>query len=300
MKERIAADFKDLQSYICSELEKYDGYGQFQQDTWSRQEGGGGRTNTISNGKIIEKGGVAFSEVFGEVTQEMKKQLGTQGDSFFATGVSIVLHPHSPHVPIIHMNVRYFELDNGNYWFGGGIDLTPHYVIPRQAALFHHDLKKICDNYNLEFYQKFKRWADDYFFNTHRNETRGIGGIFFDHLSEENSDLTKESLFEFCKDLGKAFPHIYQKQIDIAQNTEIHEKHLEWQRLRRGRYVEFNLVHDRGTKFGLVSGGRTESILLSMPPVANWVYSYQAKENSDEQLTLSWLKKDVDWLSFIN
>ena len=300
MKERIAADFKELQSYICSELEKYDGNGQFQQDTWTRKEGGEGRTNTISNGKIIEKGGVAFSEVFGEVTQEMKKQLGTQGDSFFATGVSIVLHPHSPHVPIIHMNVRYFELDNGNYWFGGGIDLTPHYVIPRQAALFHHDLKKICDNYNLEFYQKFKRWADDYFFNTHRNETRGIGGIFFDHLSEENSDMTKESLFEFCKDLGKAFPHIYQKQIDLAQNAEIHEKHLEWQRLRRGRYVEFNLVHDRGTKFGLVSGGRTESILLSMPPVANWVYSYQAKENSDEQLTLSWLKKDVDWLSFIN
>ena len=300
MKERIAADFKELQSYICSELEKYDGNGQFQQDTWTRKEGGEGRTNTISNGKIIEKGGVAFSEVFGEVTQEMKKQLGTQGDSFFATGVSIVLHPHSPHVPIIHMNVRYFELDNGNYWFGGGIDLTPHYVIPRQAALFHHDLKKICDKYNLEFYQKFKGWADDYFFNTHRNETRGIGGIFFDHLSEENSDLTKESLFEFCKDLGKAFPHIYQKQIDLAQNAEIHEKHLEWQRLRRGRYVEFNLVHDRGTKFGLVSGGRTESILLSMPPVANWVYSYQAEENSDEQLTLGWLKKDVDWLSFIN
>ena len=300
MKERIAADFKELQSYICSELEKYDGYCQFQQDTWTRKEGGEGRTNTISNGKIIEKGGVAFSEVFGEVTQEMKKQLGTQGDSFFATGVSIVLHPHSPHVPIIHMNVRYFELDNGNYWFGGGIDLTPHYVIPRQAALFHHDLKKICDKYNLEFYQKFKGWADDYFFNTHRNETRGIGGIFFDHLSEENSDMTKESLFEFCKDLGKAFPHIYQKQIDLAQNAEILEKHLEWQRLRRGRYVEFNLVHDRGTKFGLVSGGRTESILLSMPPVANWVYSYQAEENSDEQLTLSWLKKDVDWLSFIN
>ena len=300
MKERIAADFKELQSYICSELEKYDGNGQFQQDIWTRKEGGGGMTNTISNGKIIEKGGVAFSEVFGEVTQEMKKQLGTQGDSFFATGVSIVLHPHSPHVPIIHMNVRYFELDNGNYWFGGGIDLTPHYVIPRHAALFHHDLKKICDNYNLEFYQKFKGWADEYFFNTHRNETRGIGGIFFDHLSEENSDLTKESLFEFCKDLGKAFPHIYQKQIDLAQNAEIHEKHREWQRLRRGRYVEFNLVHDRGTKFGLVSGGRTESILLSMPPVANWVYSYQAEENSDEQLTLSWLKKDVDWLSFIN
>ena len=300
MKEKISSEFKNLQSYICSELEKYDGSGQFKQDSWIREEGGGGRTNTISNGKIIEKGGVAFSEVFGVVTHEMKKQLGAQGDSFFATGVSIVLHPYSPHVPIIHMNVRYFELDNGTYWFGGGIDLTPHYVIPTQAASFHNELKNICDNYNSEFYQKFKSWADDYFFNAHRNETRGVGGVFFDHLSHENSGLTKESIFEFCKDLGKAFPHIYQKQIVLGENMKVHEKHQEWQNLRRGRYVEFNLVHDRGTKFGLVSGGRTESILLSMPPVANWVYSYQAEQNSAEEQTLNWLKKDIDWLSFID
>jgi coproporphyrinogen III oxidase len=191
-------------------------------------------------------------------------------------------------------------LDNGNYWFGGGIDLTPHYVIPTQAASFHNELKNICDKYNSDFYQKFKSWADDYFFNAHRNETRGIGGIFFDHLSHENSGLTKESIIEFCKDLGKAFPHIYQKQIVLGENIEVNDKHLEWQRLRRGRYVEFNLVHDRGTKFGLVSGGRTESILLSMPPVANWVYSYQAEKNSAEEQTLNWLKKDIDWLSYLD
>lgn len=300
MKEKIASEFKNLQAYICNELEKYDGFGQFKQDTWVRNEGGGGRTNTLSNGKIIEKGGVAFSEVFGDVTYEMKKQLGTEGDSFFATGVSIVLHPHSPHIPIIHMNVRYFELDNGNYWFGGGIDLTPHYVIPKHAALFHKELKQLCDAYSPEFYQKFKLWADDYFFNTHRNETRGVGGVFFDHISDKNSLLSKDSLFEFCLTLGRAFPRIYNSQILLGEGLEVKDEHQEWQRLRRGRYVEFNLVHDRGTKFGLVSGGRTESILLSMPPVANWVYSYQADKNSAEEKTLNWLKKDIDWISFLD
>ena len=300
MKEKIASEFKDLQSYICTELEKYDGLGKFKEDVWQRVEGGGGRTNTLVDGKYIEKGGVAFSEVYGEVTQEMKKQLGTEGNSFFATGVSIVLHPQSPHIPIIHMNVRYFELDNGTYWFGGGIDLTPHYVIPRQAALFHIELKQICDHYDSSFYSKFKVWADDYFFIPHRNETRGVGGIFFDHLSERNTILSKENLFEFCKELGKSFPRIYNEQIRLGATVEIKDEHLEWQRIRRGRYVEFNLVHDRGTKFGLVSGGRTESILLSMPPVANWVYNYHAIENSPEEQTLKWLKKDINWLSFLN
>jgi coproporphyrinogen III oxidase len=300
MKEKIASEFKDLQSYICTELEKYDGLGKFKEDVWQRVEGGGGRTNTLVDGKYIEKGGVAFSEVYGEVTQEMKKQLGTEGNSFFATGVSIVLHPQSPHIPIIHMNVRYFELDNGTYWFGGGIDLTPHYVIPRQAAFFHNELKQICDHFDSSFYSKFKIWADDYFFIPHREETRGVGGIFFDHLSERNTILSKENLFEFCKELGKSFPRIYNEQIRLGATVEIKDEHLEWQRIRRGRYVEFNLVHDRGTKFGLVSGGRTESILLSMPPVANWVYNYHAIENSPEEQTLKCLKKDINWLSFLN
>jgi coproporphyrinogen III oxidase len=191
-------------------------------------------------------------------------------------------------------------LNSGKYWFGGGIDLTPHYVNKEAAILFHQGLKQKCDAYHPDFYLKFKPWADEYFSLPHRNELRGIGGIFFDHLSERNTILSKENLFEFCKELGKAFPHIYNEQIRLGASVDIKDEHLEWQRIRRGRYVEFNLVHDRGTKFGLVSGGRTESILLSMPPVANWVYNYHAIENSPEEQTLKWLKKDINWLSFLN
>lgn len=298
MRSLIQEKFKNLQQYICSQLELIDGGGvSFRQDIWHRSEGGGGQTNTISNGNYLEKGGVAFSAVHGDVTAEMKKQLGTEGESFFATGVSIVLHPHSPHIPIIHMNVRYFELDNGTYWFGGGIDLTPHYVIKSLAVQFHQDLKKVCDSFDSEFYSKFKAWADDYFFIGHRNETRGVGGIFFDHLSHNNCNLSKEKLLEFCIELGTLFPRIYEKQIKAGKEKSISHDHKQWQFLRRGRYVEFNLVHDRGTKFGLVSGGRTESILLSMPPTANWEYSYEPVENSEEYKTLSFLKKGIDWLN---
>ena len=183
-KENIAQSFRDLQDRICQRMEAVDGKSKFQEDLWTRPEGGGGRTRIISGEGIIEKGGVNFSEVHGEVTEMMKKNTEIDGDSFFATGVSIVIHPHSPHIPIIHMNVRYFELDNGKYWFGGGIDLTPHYIKPGQAKEFHLGLKAICDKYDSSFYPKFKTWADDYFFIKHRNETRGIGGIFFDRLNE--------------------------------------------------------------------------------------------------------------------
>lgn len=300
MRELIQSEFKKLQEFICTQLEISDGLSTFQMDEWNREEGGGGRTNTIVQGNIIEKGGVAFSAVHGPVTEEMKKQLGTKGSNFFATGVSIVLHPHSPHIPIIHMNVRYFELDNGTYWFGGGIDLTPHYIIPERAAIFHEKLKEICDAFDPSFYGTFKKWADEYFFIGHRNETRGIGGIFFDHQSHENTQLTKDQLFNFCLALGKAFPFLYQTQIEMGKKTEISDSHKKWQMLRRGRYVEFNLVHDRGTKFGLVSGGRTESILLSMPPVANWEYDYQPLKDSQEEFTLTHLKKEIDWISFRN
>jgi coproporphyrinogen III oxidase len=297
MKDFIHAEFKNLQEYICNQLEYFDGKGKFQMDDWKREEGGGGRTNTIANGNIIEKGGVAFSAVHGSVTSEMKKQLGTAGDSFFATGVSIVLHPKSPHIPIIHMNVRYFELDNGTYWFGGGIDLTPHYVTPDRASIFHLKLKEICDSFDLSFYQTFKNWADDYFFIGHRNETRGVGGIFFDHQSHENTSLPKEKILEFCLALGKAFAQLYHTQIELGKDELVTEQQKKWQLMRRGRYVEFNLVHDRGTKFGLVSGGRTESILLSMPPVANWEYDFKPEKESPEEFTLNQLKKGIDWIS---
>jgi coproporphyrinogen III oxidase len=296
-KQAISAQFKDLQQYICQYLEKVDGKSKFKDDLWVRAEGGGGRTCTIAEGRVIEKGGVAFSEVHGPVSEVMKAQLGLNGDSFFATGVSIVLHPSNPHVPIIHMNVRYFELDSGECWFGGGIDLTPHYIVPEQAVQFHHGLKEICDRYDTSFYAKFKPWADDYFFIPHREETRGIGGIFFDHL-KPSDDQSKEEIFNFCIDLGRAFPVLYEQQVLKGKDLPVTVENLRWRNLRRGRYVEFNLVNDRGTKFGLLSGGRTESILMSLPADASWEYCAEIKEDSIEHKTLDKLKKGIDWIAF--
>jgi coproporphyrinogen III oxidase len=295
-KEWIAEQFRLLQDHICNRLEQVDGKGKFIEDKWNREEGGGGRTRIIRNGGVIEKGGVAFSEVFGPVSDVMKKQLGLDGSDFFASGVSIVLHPENPHVPIIHMNVRYFEMDNGTYWFGGGIDLTPHYIVPEQAKLFHQGLKEICDQYHSDFYFKFKAWADDYFFIPHRNETRGVGGIFFDHQTATES-ISKEQLFQFCIDLGNAFPELYAQQVELGRNRTFSEQEIKWRNLRRGRYVEFNLVHDRGTKFGLFSGGRTESILMSLPADASWEYNYEPLDDSPEKNTNLSLKKSIDWLA---
>jgi coproporphyrinogen III oxidase len=294
-KEEIARAFRQVQQHICLELERMDGHGSFQSDEWERAEGGGGITRTIKNGQVLEKGGVAFSEVFGPVSEVMRKQLGLNGDSFFATGVSIVLHPINPHVPIIHMNVRYFQLDTGEYWFGGGIDLTPHYINKPAAAMFHSRLKSICDSYDIEFYRRFKDWADDYFFIPHRNETRGIGGIFFDHLTHTKT-VSKEQLFQFCYDLAYQFPYIYTEQVGMFKGISYSDQELRWQQLRRGRYVEFNLVYDRGTKFGLLSGGRTESILMSLPSSAKWEYMADVLPDSPEQETLGLLKKGIDWI----
>jgi len=295
-KEWIAEQFRLLQDHICNRLEQVDGKGKFIEDKWNREEGGGGRTRIIRNGGVIEKGGVAFSEVFGPVSDVMKKQLGLDGSDFFASGVSIVLHPENPHVPIIHMNVRYFEMDNGTFWFGGGIDLTPHYIVPEQAKLFHQGLKEICDQYHSDFYSKFKEWADDYFFIPHRNETRGVGGVFFDHQTAAES-ISKDQLFQFCIDLGNAFPELYAQQVEFGINRTFSDQEIKWRNLRRGRYVEFNLVHDRGTKFGLFSGGRTESILMSLPADASWEYNFEPIDGSIEKLTNSYLKKGIDWLA---
>ena len=289
-KVQVESEFRILQDYICGELELLDGKSIFIEDPWLRDEGGGGFTRTLSDGQIIEKGGVAFSAVHGSVTEAMRNQLAMADGDFFASGVSVVLHPRHPRHPIIHMNVRYFELDNGTYWFGGGIDLSPHYVDLSAARAFHLALKKVCDKYNPEFYPKFKSWADTYFFLPHRNESRGVGGIFFDNQNE-NSGLSKEQLLNFCLDLGREFPVIYREQIEskVVQIPTLEE--LKWQALRRGRYVEFNLLHDRGTKFGIYSSGRTESILMSMPPMANWEYDFTPKENSEENKTQNFLKE---------
>jgi coproporphyrinogen III oxidase len=297
IKDSISNRFKELQLKIVEELKQLDGNIEFITDLWERREGGGGRTMVASNGNVLEKGGVAFSSVHGDVSDVMKKQLNLDGDVFFATGVSIVLHPFNPFVPIIHMNIRYFELSDGTYWFGGGIDLTPHYINERMAKQFHLELKNICSKYNENFYTTFKLQADDYFFIPHRNETRGVSGIFFDHL-DEKSGISKDAILNFCIDLGENFASIYSNQVNFGRDQEFNEKNVQWRNHRRGRYVEFNLVNDRGTKFGLFSGGRTESILMSLPPMAQWTYCHPIEENSEEEKTQVLLKKGVDWLSY--
>ncbi|MDN5199728.1 oxygen-dependent coproporphyrinogen oxidase [Fulvivirgaceae bacterium BMA10] len=294
-KSEVASWFKSLQSSICEQLEAADGLAKFQEDIWERDGGGGGRTRVISNGNVIEKGGVNFSEVFGVTPANILEALKLEASNFFATGVSIVIHPISPMVPIIHMNVRYFEMDNGIWWFGGGIDLTPHYIDHGDAQYFHAALKDTCEKHHQEYYPRFKSWADDYFFIKHRNETRGIGGIFFDRLSEEG-DLNFEDRFAFVKDVGSLFAPLYTHLMEKNKHKDYGEQEKKWQLLRRGRYVEFNLVLDKGTKFGLDTNGRTESILMSLPPQANWMYDYQPQTDSKEANTLAFLKKGVDWL----
>ena len=303
-KENIAEYFKTLQDDICRAIEITDGKAKFQEDNWQHHSGGGGRTRVITNGNIIEKGGVNFSVVTGETSDALQKQLKLDEKAdYFATGVSIVQHPSSPMVPIIHMNVRYFEMSNGTSWFGGGIDLTPHYVVDEDARWFHQQLKNACDKHDVDAYKKYKEWADNYFYIPHRQETRGVGGVFFDYLKpsdtkgeQTNDKTTKEDFFAFVKLIGESFAPIYTHL--MAKNAQIPygEEEKTWQMLRRGRYVEFNLAWDRGTKFGLETNGRTESILMSLPPVANWVYDYKPQVNSPEERTLSLLKKGIDWI----
>ena len=288
--------FQQLQNEICQALEDADGTGKFKEDLWERSGGGGGKSRVIEGGSIIEKGGVNFSAVHGKTPEKILKALNLAEADFFATGVSIVLHPKSPMVPIIHMNTRYFEMSNGTCWFGGGIDLTPHYVDKQDAKWFHQQLKQVCDKHHTSYYPEFKKWADDYFYLKHRKETRGVGGIFYDRLSN-NENFSLADRFAFTKDVGSAFAPIYTHLMTKNASLPYGENESTWQKLRRGRYVEFNLVWDKGTKFGLDTDGRTESILMSMPPQANWVYNHQAEANSKELATLELLKKDIDWVN---
>jgi coproporphyrinogen III oxidase len=271
-------------------MEKADGKARFKEDIWQRPGGGGGITRVIENGAVIEKGGVNFSAVHGILNDKIRKTLNIDATSFFATGISIVIHPLNPFVPIIHMNTRYFEVDEKTNWFGGGIDLTPIYVNKNEAEIFHDKLKQICDKFDLNYYPEFKKWADDYFFLPHRNETRGVGGIFYDRLSaSENKSI--EDIFEFTKEVGKTFLKVYLPLIENNRNREYGEREKQWQSLRRGRYTEFNLVYDKGTKFGLETHGRTESILMSLPPMAKWIYDYKPERGSREEETLILLQK---------
>lgn len=295
MIAKVASQYRKIQERACEMLEKAEGDAKFSLDPWDK-EIGSGTTRVLENGTKIEKAAVNFSIVSGDYNAEMAQMAGMQAGRFSAAGVSSIIHPVNPWVPMIHMNIRYFELDNLTSWFGGGIDLTPHYVDKKEASRFHRKLKETCDLFDVSFYPDFKKQADDYFFLPHRNETRGIGGIFFDHLKPGDNEEF-EKLLDFTVALGNLYPEIYSRILEKKNGMEYSEKEKSWQYLRRGRYVEFNLLFDRGTKFGLASKGNTESILLSMPPQATWSYQFNPETGSPEKETTDFLKKEIDWIN---
>ncbi|MES2373140.1 MAG: oxygen-dependent coproporphyrinogen oxidase [Bacteroidota bacterium] len=292
-----------LQEKICDGIEAMDGKALFATDDWERAEGegGGGKTRTIVNGNVFEKGGVNTSVVFGKVTDKMRTALNIEGDTWFACGLSLVIHPINPYVPTVHANWRYFELydEEGNVidrWFGGGTDLTPYYLFEEDARHFHQTLKNVVDPFGDSLYTEYKKQCDEYFVNQHRNkETRGIGGIFYDHL-RATDEAGLEKLFSFQQANGNSFLDAYLPIVQKRKDTLYNEKEIAWQEIRRGRYVEFNLIHDRGTIFGLKTNGRTESILMSLPPRARWVYDHQPEAGSEEEKLLQVCLNPKDWI----
>ncbi len=300
IKQNWISYIHDLQNHICHALEKADGKAKFIEDAWERPEGGGGKTRVISNGNVFEKGGVNTSVVFGDVTDAMRIQLKINGAKWFACGLSLVLHPFNPFVPTVHCNYRMFELYNEqdeviDRWFGGGTDLTPYYLFEEDARHFHGTYKSVCDKFDPSFYPKFKKVCDDYFVNAHRNnEMRGIGGIFYDY---QRPDDKKDVNFwmNFGKRCGDAFNEAYVPIVERRKNSSFNIHHKHWQEIRRGRYTEFNLVHDRGTLFGLKTNGRTESILMSLPPTVRFEYNYQPEAGSEEDKLLQACLHPKEW-----
>ncbi len=290
LKDRATEFFANLQDQICSALENCDGQAKFHQDNWQREGGGGGRTRVMTNGAIFEKAGVNFSTVYGEMPESLSKKLGIEGDNkFFATGTSLVLHPHNPMIPTIHANFRYLEKGDVS-WFGGGTDLTPYYPYKEDVIHFHQTLKQACDKHDKSYYPKYKKWCDEYFTIKHRDEMRGVGGIFFDYLKEN-----MEQTFAFVQDAGQAFLPAYLPIVEKRRSETFTERERHFQLLRRGRYVEFNLVYDRGTIFGLETKGRIESILMSLPTLARWDYDYKAEAGSREEAAIACFQPQ-DWL----
>jgi coproporphyrinogen III oxidase len=290
LKNRASEFFRTLQNEITTSLEVLDGT-KFHEDIWERPGGGGGRTRVMTDGNLFEKAGVNFSAVHGESPVMLQSSESTQ---FFATGVSLVLHPRSPKIPTVHANFRYFEQSNGEAWFGGGMDLTPYYLVEEDAMHFHQTIKKTCDIYYANYYPRFKKWCDEYFFIKHRSETRGIGGIFFDHLKGNKEEL--ESIFSYVQDIGRTFLPAYVPIAEIHKKESYTEAQREWQLLRHGRYVEFNLVYDRGTLFGLQTSGRTESILMSLPTLARWDYDAKPERGSEEEKLIKVLQNPREWV----
>jgi coproporphyrinogen III oxidase len=301
MKNKFYQYIQDLQDRITSKLEGIDGKVKFQEDVWKRPEGGGGRTRVIENGNVFEKGGVNISGVHGKLPKSMQAYFKVGDVDFFACGLSLVLHPKSPMIPTVHANWRYFEMydKDGSIidsWFGGGQDLTPYYLFEEDAQHFHQTCKIACDEHNLEFYSTYKKRCDEYFYNAHRNEGRGIGGLFFDYCKASET-MTMEKWYNFVTEVGDSFLDAYTPIVEKRKNLFYTDEQRNWQEIRRGRYVEFNLVHDKGTLFGLKTNGRIESILMSLPPHVQWVYDHHPEAGSDEEKLLEVLKNPVDWIS---
>ena len=301
IKENWTTYIHDLQNRICSALEQVDGNAIFFEDVWERAEGGGGKTRVIANGNVFEKGGVNTSVVFGDVTESMRTQLKIDGAKWFACGLSLVMHPINPFAPTVHCNYRMFELYDEqdrlmDRWFGGGTDLTPYYLFEEDAIHFHQAYKTVCDDFDASFYTKFKKDCDNYFVNKHRNEERrGIGGIFYDYQRpDENRNV--DFWMNFSKSCGNIFMKAYIPIIEKRKKIPYTAENKHWQEIRRGRYIEFNLVHDRGTLFGLKTNGRTESILMSLPPTVRFEYDYKPKPGTEEDKLLQACLHPRDWV----
>ena len=289
LKERMVAHLHALQDEICGALERLDGRARFREDPWQRPGGGGGRSRVMEDGAVLEKGGVSTSVVFGELEESFAGKLQGEGRTFWAGGLSLVLHPRNPHVPTVHANYRFIQ-QGPKAWFGGGADLTPYYLVDEDAEHFHRVHKEVCDRHDPSYYARFKPACDTYFYLRHREEARGVGGIFFENMG---GDLERE--FAFVLDASKAFLPAYLPIAERRKDTPYTEAQRAWQELRRGRYVEFNLVWDRGTIFGLETKGRTESILMSLPPQVRWRYDHHPEPGSEEARLVEVLRQPRAW-----
>jgi coproporphyrinogen III oxidase len=284
----VASYFQSLQKGITASLEEFDGQARFREDIWRRTEGGGGRSRVLSDGGVFEKAGVNFSEVHGQMSEEFAAQVPGEGRAFTATGISLVLHPRSPMIPTVHANFRYLTKGDKR-WFGGGADLTPYYPYREDVIHFHRTWKQVCERHAPTIdYQRLKKWCDEYFFLPHRGEPRGVGGIFFDYLEGD-------AIFAFVRDCGDAFLDSYLPIARRRMQEPFTEAQRTFQEYRRGRYAEFNLLYDRGTVFGLKTGGRVESVLMSLPPTVRWIYDYQPEPGSREAELYEVYLKPRDW-----
>jgi coproporphyrinogen III oxidase len=304
LERRTKEHFAELQGRICARLAAFEPepHHRFLEDAWehgSAPESGGGVTRVLSGGRVFEKAGVSLAGVGGSLSPRLAEKLDVEPQPFFATGLSLVIHPLSPFVPAAHMNLRYIALrgqgsvkGGRRAWFGGGADLTPYYLFPEDASTFHAALREACARHDPTYYPGFKRWCDEYFFLPHRGETRGVGGIFFDYLE---GDL--EAIFAFVRDVGEAFLAAYPSIVERRQSLPWYERERQWQLIRRGRYVEFNLMQDRGTLFGLETRGRTESILMSLPPLVRWTYGHRPEPGSREEELVEALRHPRDWIA---